>query len=60
MNNNLYIEDITAISLRAFKEIEEGLKKFGIILTPEQEDEIYVPILDNLEKYSNGDYRSMN
>ena len=43
------MEDITAISLKAFKEIAEGLSKFGITLTPEQEDEIYVPILERLD-----------
>ena len=59
-HNNLYMEDVSTIAIAAFKEIEDGLKKFGITLTPEQEDEFFVPILDKLERYSNGDYRSQN
>lgn len=54
----MYMEDVVSISLAAMKEIEDGLKKNGITLTPEQEDEFYVPIWERLEKYSNGDYRS--
>jgi hypothetical protein len=55
MKKELYMEDVQTISLMAFNEIENGLKEFGIKLTPEQEDEIYVPIVEKLEKYSNGD-----
>ena len=58
--NELYMEDVRTISLRAMKEIEDGLKSYGITLTPEQEDEFYVPIIDKLENYSNGNYRSEN
>ena len=57
MNNDMYMEDVATISLDAMKAIEDGLKKFGIELTPEQEDEFYVPIWEKLEKYSNGNYR---
>lgn len=56
----MYMEDVITISLGAMKEIEDGLKKFGITLTGAQEDEIYIPILEKLEKLSNGDYRSQN
>ena len=56
----MYMEDVSTIFLAAMKEIEEGLKKFGITLTPEQEDEFYVLIWERLEKYSNGDYGSQN
>ena len=59
-NKDFYMEDVVTISLAAFREIEDGLKKFNIALTPEQEDEFYVPIWDKLEKFSNGDYRSQN
>ena len=57
MNNDMYMEDVATISLDAMREIENGLKKFNITLTPEQEDEFYVPIWEKLEKYSNGNYR---
>ena len=55
--NNMYMEDVITISLKAFKEIEDGLKLYGITLTPEQEDEIYVPMLNKLEMLSNCNYR---
>lgn len=57
---DLYMDDVGSISLAAVELIQERLKKFGITLTPEQEDWFYVPIFDNLEKFSNGDYRSCN
>ena len=57
MNNDMYMEDVATISLDAMREIENGLKKFNITLTPEQEDEFYVPIWEKLENYSNGNYR---
>ena len=56
-NNDMYMEDVATISLDAMREIENGLKKFNITLTGEQEDEFYVPIWEKLEKYSNGNYR---
>lgn len=59
-NKDMYMEDAGSIALKAVKEIEAGLKKFGIELTPEQEDEFYVFIFEKLENYSNGDYRAYN
>lgn len=58
MDNDLYMEDVHSIGLEAMKVIEDKLKPFGRTLTPEQEDEIYIPICNALEKISNGDYRS--
>jgi uncharacterized protein with ATP-grasp and redox domains len=58
MNNEIYMEDITTISLDAIKVIEDGLKKLGITLTDKQVDEIYVPMVEKLEEISKWpDYR---
>ena len=54
------MDDVQDIALSSFKVIESNLREFGITLTPEQEDEIYVPIVEYLEKFSNGNYRSYN
>jgi len=53
----MWMDDVSTISLAAMKTIEDGLKEFGITLTDEQEDEIYVPMLEKLEKFSNCNYR---
>jgi hypothetical protein len=60
MSKELYMDDVQDIALSSFKVIESNLREFGITLTPEQEDEIYVPIVEYLEKFSNGNYRSYN
>ena len=57
---DMYMDDVGIIALAAFDQIEGRLKKFGITLTPEQQDWFYVPIWEKLEKFSNGDYRSYN
>lgn len=52
------MEDVSTISLAAMKAIEDGLKEFGITLTPEQEDEVYVPMSEKVEKLAGyPDYR---
>ena len=45
-----YMEDVHSIGLDAMKVIEEELKKYGIKMTPEQEDGIYLPMCDAIEK----------
>jgi len=57
---DLYMDDVGSIALKATELIEEELKKFGITLTDEQQDWFYVPIWEKLEKFSNGDYRHYN
>ncbi len=58
-SNKFYIEDAHSVGLDALELIEITLKdKFGIILTSEEEDSIYIPIEEALEKLSNGEYRS--
>ena len=57
---NFYMDDAHSIGLKATELIQEELKKFKIELTPEQEDLFYVPIINELEKMSNGDYRHYN
>lgn len=57
----IHMEDIRDINLEAFKLIESRLKEFDINLTPEQEDEIYLPLTSALEKITKyPDYRSYN
>jgi hypothetical protein len=58
--NKLWMEDVRGIALKSYQVIEEELKKFNITLTIEQSDSIYNLIWKELEKLSNGDYRSMN
>lgn len=52
------MEDVHKIGLDAMSVIEERLLTFGIVLTPAQEDAIYVHMVEQLEELSNGDYRS--
>lgn len=61
MKKDIYMEDIASISLDAMKVIEDWLAKYGIKIKPEQEDDIYVPIHDFLEKIAGyPEYRSHN
>ena len=50
MSRQIYMEDVHSISLAAMKVVEDGLKEFDIVLTPEQDDEIYVPLDNTIEK----------
>ncbi len=54
---NMYMEDVQTISLKALSIIETELKKYGIVVPDEELDQIYVPMVDLLEKFSNGNYR---
>jgi hypothetical protein len=54
---DFYIEDAHSIGLEAIELVQKRLKEFGIELNGVQEDEIYVPLTDTIEKYSNGNYR---
>jgi hypothetical protein len=51
------MEDVRSITVDSDTLIEEGLKKFGIVLTPEQEDEIHNATWKVLENVSTGNYR---
>lgn len=58
VKKEICMEDIITVSLAAIKTIEDELKKLGITLTDKQVDEIYVPMLEILEKLSKWpDYR---
>ena len=55
------MEDVHSIGLEAIALIKAKLSEFGVELTPEQDDEIYVPLCNTIEKLSNAtDYRSYN
>ena len=58
--DDFYAEDVRSLALKAFEVIEAGLKEYGIVLEDGQDDELYVPMVETLEKYSNGDYRHHN
>jgi DNA-directed RNA polymerase alpha subunit len=61
MSKDIAMEDVKSIGLDAMKVIQEKLKEFGITLTDEQEDAIYVPMVDAIEKVAGcPDYRSHN
>lgn len=56
--SDVYMEDIHSIGLEAMKVVEERLKEKGVVLTDQQQDEIYVPMCDALEKAcGHPDYR---
>ena len=58
---NIAMEDIHSIGLDAMELIQGKLKEYDIVLTPEQEDEIYVPMCAVMEKIAGcPDYRSHN
>lgn len=56
----LYMEDVHSIALEATELVQKRLKEFGIELTDAEEDEIYVPLDNAIEKHSNGDYKGYN
>ena len=61
MSKEIVMEDVSSISLEAMEVVEKGLRGFGIALTPEQEDAVFVPMKDAVEKIAGyPDYRSCN
>ena len=61
MAKEIAMEDVTAISLEAVKLIERRLLEFGIELKPGQDDEIYVPMVETVERLAGcPDYRAHN
>ena len=55
------MENVRDICLEAMNIIEERLKEFNISLTPEQEDAIYIPLSESIEKVAKyPDYRNCN
>lgn len=59
MSKEVHMEDVHSLALAAMKMIEDGLKEYGITMTPEQEDSIYVPMDTQIEKICGyPDYRS--
>jgi len=61
MGKEIAMEDVRSIALDAMHVVQEKLKEFGITLTDEQDDEIYVPLADTLERLAGyPDYRSHN
>ena len=60
MSREAYMEDVHSIALAAMKVIQEKLKEdHGIVLTDEQDDSIFVPMDEAIEKICGyPDYRS--
>ena len=57
----IYQEDVRSISLEATELVRAKLKEFNIILTPEQEDKVYLPLVAAIDSVSNyPDYRNQN
>ena len=50
MSRPIAMEDVHSIALAAMGVVEEKLKEFDIVLTPEQDDEIYVPLDNTIER----------
>jgi hypothetical protein len=55
--NDFWMDDVLTVSVEVSKLVDEKLKKFDIVLTPEQEDRIHNKIWEVLEEVSNGNYR---
>lgn len=55
---DMYLEDARSIALEATELVQKRLKEFGIELSPEQEDKVYVPLSEYLDELGNGDFRS--
>ncbi len=61
MSKTIAMEDVKSIALDALKVVEDKLKEFGIEMTDEQSDSVYVPMCDTIEKVAKyPDYRSHN
>lgn len=61
MAKEIYMEDVRNISLEAMALIETRLKEFGIELKDGQDDLIYVPMEEAIEKIAGcPDYASHN
>lgn len=61
MSKEIAMEDVHSIGLEALKLVKDRLKEYGIELTDVQDDEIYVPMTDTMEKLAKyPDYRSQN
>ena len=59
--SEISMEDVGTISLEVMDLIEKRLKEHGIIVDDKNEDEIYVPLHDAIEKVAGyPDYRSHN
>jgi len=56
-SKDLYMEDVTDIALEAFALIEKRLKKFGIEIQEGQDDDLFLPLEREIERYGNGEYR---
>lgn len=61
MAKEIAMEDVNSIGLEAMELIGNRLKEFGIELKPGQDDLIYVPMVEALEKIAGcPDYRAHN
>lgn len=56
-SKDMYMEDAARISLKVSDMIETELIKYGISLSDDQQDKLFLPILDALEEYTNGIYK---
>ena len=56
-SKDMHMEDAITISLAAMDVIEKGLAEFGIKLSPDDEDKVYIPMANFIEEKSNGNYR---
>jgi hypothetical protein len=61
MSKEIAMEDVHSIGLEALNVVQEKLKEYGITLTDKQDDEIYVPMCEAIEKIAGyPDYRNHN
>jgi len=58
--DDFYLEDVHSLALKAFAVIEEGLKEYGIELKEGEDDEVYIPISEFIEKHCDNGYRHHN
>jgi hypothetical protein len=61
MKKDIAMEDVKSIALEAMEHIEQRLKEYGITLADKEDDEIYVPMCNTIEKIAKyPDYRNYN
>ena len=61
LSKDIYMEDIQSIGLEVLQLIEARLAEYDIRLEKGQDDELYVPIIETLDRITKcPDYRSHN
>jgi Fe-S-cluster containining protein len=55
--DDMYMEDAVSISLAVNDVLEQELARYGVVLSEDELDRFYGPLLEFIEGFSNGNYR---